>query len=45
MAEILHGSPYPTPRSEQLADYHLDHAVDRYLAVLGIGSPTRVPAA
>jgi hypothetical protein len=45
MAEILHGSPYPTPRAEQLADYHLDHAVDRYLAVLGIGSHTRMPAA
>jgi glycosyltransferase involved in cell wall biosynthesis len=45
MTEILQGSPYPVPRSEDLARYHLDHAVDRYLAVLGIGDRTGVPTA
>jgi glycosyltransferase involved in cell wall biosynthesis len=45
MMEILRGSPYPAPSSEELARYHLDHAIDRYLAVLGIGNSARVPAA
>jgi glycosyltransferase involved in cell wall biosynthesis len=44
MLEILRGSPYPSPTPDDLSQYHLDRAVDRYLSVMRIGNRSRVAA-
>jgi glycosyltransferase involved in cell wall biosynthesis len=36
MAEILEGASFPVPSADDLAQYHLDQGVRRYLAVMGI---------
>jgi glycosyltransferase involved in cell wall biosynthesis len=44
MLEILRGSPYPLPGPDDLSEYHLDRAVDRYLGVMRVGDRASVAA-